>query len=83
MRSLVKNSVQPVNLEEEGRIKWIRGIASGVKVSPASINEVISKIRGVFNKMLPDVWISTDLLRLDSSNKKVKTSPNYGISLVA
>ena len=33
--------------------------------------------------MLPDVWISTDLLKLDSSNKKVIVSPNYGISLVA
>ena len=80
---MIKHNVQAVSLEEEGRIKRIWGVASGVKVSPATINTVISKIRGVFNKMLPDVWISTDLLKLESSNKRAKLSPNYGISLVA
>lgn len=31
--------------------------------------------------MLPDIWTSTDLLKIESSNKRVKLSTIYGISL--
>lgn len=55
-------------------IKRIRGTAVVSKVSIDFANKMISKLRGIFNDFIPDVWIYSD---------QVKNGPDrfFGVSL--
>ncbi|TYJ18226.1 hypothetical protein E1A91_A09G108500v1 [Gossypium mustelinum] len=64
---------------DEGMVKRIRGEAFTTRVSVQLGNEMIYAARGIFNRLLPDVYIASDYRkRLEAGN-----SPGYGISLVA
>ncbi|OMO76979.1 RNA 3'-terminal phosphate cyclase [Corchorus olitorius] len=64
---------------DEGMVKRIRGIAFTSRVSVQLGNEMIYTARGIFNKLLPDVYIDSDY----RFREEAGSSPGYGISLVA
>lgn len=75
----VVSSLAPVQLEDPGRIKRIRGIASTTRVSPQISNRMIEAARGVLNPFIPDVFIYSDVYKGDEAG----LSPGYSLTLVA
>ncbi len=41
----------------------MRGLAYCIKVSPQMSNRIVDAARGIFNKLIPDVYIFTDLYK--------------------
>ncbi|RHY28710.1 hypothetical protein DYB32_005760 [Aphanomyces invadans] len=56
-----------------------RGVAYCTRVSPQTSNRIVDTSRGLFNKLLPDVYIYSDHYRGTDSG----LSPGYALSLVA
>jgi RNA 3'-terminal phosphate cyclase-like protein len=56
-----------------------RGVAYCTRVSPQTANRIVDTSRGVFNKLIPDVYIYSDHYRGAESG----LSPGFGLSLVA
>lgn len=52
--------LRPIHLTDEGFIKRIRGVAYSTRVSPQTSNRIVETSRGLFNKLLPDVYIYSD-----------------------
>lgn len=75
----VVNDLKPVQLEDPGRIKKIRGIASTTRISPQISNRLIEACRSVLNSFIPDVYIYSDVYKGDEAGK----SPGYSLTLVA
>ncbi|KAF0715883.1 hypothetical protein AaE_011237, partial [Aphanomyces astaci] len=71
--------LKSIHLIEEGYIKRIRGVAYCTRVSPQTANRIVDTSRGLFNKLLPDVYIYSDHYRGTDSG----LSPGYALSLVA
>jgi RNA 3'-terminal phosphate cyclase-like protein len=69
----------PVDLTEGGRVKRVRGVAYGTKVSPQVANRLVDSSRGVLNHFLPDVWVYTDLYKGKTSG----ASAGFALTLVA
>lgn len=69
----------PVSLLEAGKVRRVRGIAYGAKVSPQMANRLVEGARGVLNHFLPDVWIYTDVHKGKTSG----ASPGFGVALIA
>ncbi|KAL2608578.1 hypothetical protein R1flu_027151 [Riccia fluitans] len=76
---LIPISLSAATWTDEGMVKRIRGVAYSTRVSPQMANRMIDSARGIFNRLLPDVYIFTDHYTGHESGK----SPGYGISLVA
>ncbi|GAX85703.1 hypothetical protein CEUSTIGMA_g13117.t1 [Chlamydomonas eustigma] len=76
---VLKQTMPPVNLTDEGMVCRIRGVAYSMKVSPQNTNRMVDGARGVLNKLLSDVFIFTDAVSGSSSG----LSPGYGLTLVA
>ncbi|BBN19949.1 RNA 3'-terminal phosphate cyclase-like protein [Marchantia polymorpha subsp. ruderalis] len=76
---MVPTSLSAATWTDEGMVKRIRGVAYSTRVSPQMANRMIDSARGIFNRLLPDVYIFTDHYTGHESGK----SPGYGISLVA
>ncbi|XP_043270964.1 probable RNA 3'-terminal phosphate cyclase-like protein [Venturia canescens] len=72
-------SLKTIQLQNSGMVKRIRGIACGIRVSPAIANRLVDSAKQVLLKFLPDVYIHTDHCRGAASGK----SPGFGISLTA
>ena len=65
------------------------------RVSPSIANRIIEAARGLLNKLVPDVYIHTDLAKKKESKgyvchvckfsvpTVVRSSPGYGITLIA
>ncbi|KAM7258645.1 hypothetical protein ACFE04_014386 [Oxalis oulophora] len=68
-----------VNWTDEGLVKRIRGISYSTRVSVQFELAMIHAARGIFNNLLPDVYIFTD----HKAGEQAGQSPGYGISLVA
>ncbi|ETV84702.1 18S rRNA biogenesis protein RCL1 [Aphanomyces astaci] len=71
--------LKSIHLIDEGFIKRIRGVAYCTRVSPQTANRIVDTSRGLFNKLLPDVYIYSDHYRGTDSG----LSPGYALSLVA
>ena len=57
---------------------------TAVKISPELLNLVISSTRKVWNQLLPDVWISSDLIKLEKKDSKTQEMrPRCSVSLSA
>ena len=56
-----------------------RGLAYSTRVSPQTANRIVDTARGVFNNIIPDVYIFSDHSRGTESGN----SPGFGLSLVA
>ncbi len=77
---VIKGSLNPVYIIDEGLIKRVRGIAFATRVSPTIITRVIDSCRKVLNDFLPDVHIHSDHYK---GGKDGGDSPGYSLSLVA
>jgi len=73
----VVRSLQPLHLTDPGRVKRVRGVAYGTKVSPQIINRVVDAARGILTNYIPDVWIYTDV------HAAKEGSAGYALSFVA
>jgi len=61
-----------------GKVKKIRGLAYGFRVSPQMLSRVITSAKGVFLPFINDVFLTNDPIK----NNKSKI-PGYGIALYA
>ncbi|XP_058732047.1 probable RNA 3'-terminal phosphate cyclase-like protein isoform X2 [Vicia villosa] len=75
----IVQSLTAVNWIDEGFVKRIRGDTFSNKVSDQFENSMITAARGVINKLVCDVSISTD----HRTGPLAGNSPGYGILLVA
>eukprot|EP00514_Thraustochytrium_sp_LLF1b_P009458 CAMPEP_0184557124 /NCGR_PEP_ID=MMETSP0199_2-20130426/41940_1 /TAXON_ID=1112570 /ORGANISM="Thraustochytrium sp., Strain LLF1b" /LENGTH=396 /DNA_ID=CAMNT_0026953965 /DNA_START=209 /DNA_END=1399 /DNA_ORIENTATION=- len=77
----VIKELKATQLLDAGFVRKVRGVAYGVRVSPQLANRMATTARGVFNTLLPDVYINTDHVK----NMELVTAsdPGYGISLYA
>lgn len=71
--------LEPISLLDAGKVRRVRGVAYGAKVSPQMANRVVDGARKVLNSYLPDVWVYTDVHKGKSSG----LSPGFGVALVA
>ncbi|KAF8398669.1 hypothetical protein HHK36_014524 [Tetracentron sinense] len=71
--------IQNMTWVDDGMVKRIRGVTFSTRVSSQFENTMIHAVRGIFNRLLPDVHISTD----HKAGLQAGKSPGYGISLVA
>jgi len=75
----VKKSSRPVQVQDQGKIKRIRGVAWGVRVSPSVANRVVEVAKGKLLQFLPDIYIHTDHM----TGSKSGNSPGFGLVLTA
>jgi RNA 3'-terminal phosphate cyclase-like protein len=75
----VVRQLKPVQLVDEGKFKRIRGLAFTTKVAPSIAARVVESARGVFNHLIPDVFIYTDHYK----GRDAGASPGFGCSLAA
>lgn len=77
--SPIVKKLQPIDYTDPGKIKRIRGTAISCKIVSSSMAARVSyAAKGVFHKLLPDVWIHTDV----HTQKKNGCAPTPGLSLV-
>lgn len=71
--------LQSIDFTDPGKIKRIRGTAISCKIVSSSMAaRVAYSAKGVFHRLLPDVWIHTD----SHTPKKNGCGPSPGLSLV-
>lgn len=76
---IVKQSLQSIDWTDPGRIKRIRGNAISCRIVSSSMAaRVAYAAKGVFHRLLPDVWIHTDVHTL----KRNRCGPNPGVMMV-
>jgi len=77
----IVRELKAVQLLDPGFVQKVRGVAYAIRVSPQFSNRMATSTRGVFNQLLPDVYINTDHIK----NKELsqKSAPGYGISITA
>ncbi|KAI9922741.1 hypothetical protein PsorP6_002176 [Peronosclerospora sorghi] len=71
--------LRAIHLIDEGFIKRIRGVAYCTRVSPQTSNRMVETSRGIFNKLLPDVYIYSVHYKGNESGK----SPGFSLTLFA
>lgn len=71
--------LSPISLLDAGKVRRVRGVAYGTKVSPQMANRMVDGSRGVLNHYLPDVWVYTDVHKGKTSG----ASPGFAVALVA
>jgi RNA 3'-terminal phosphate cyclase-like protein len=76
---IVRSQLQSIDLVDAGKIKRIRGTVTSCKIVSSSMAaRVAYSAKGVFHKLLPDVWIHTDV----HTPKRHACGPSPGLSLV-
>lgn len=70
-------AVKPFQWLDEGKIKRVRGVATCMRMSPATNPRVIDTARGVLNDFLPDVYIYNEHPKGEASGK----SPGFNLTL--
>jgi len=76
---IVKPSLAPIDWTDPGRIKRIRGNSISCKIVSSSMAaRVAYAAKGVFHRLLPDVWIHTDI----NTPKRNRCGPNPGMMMV-
>jgi len=76
-RCMPVRALRPIDWTDPGLVKRVRGVAYATKVSPQVANRQVTAARGVFNSLLPDVYVFTDVY----SGKTSGNSPGFGILL--
>jgi len=66
---IVKEIAEPLEMVDEGKIKRVRGTVVSCRIPPSSAARVAHSAKGLLHRLLPDVWIHTDV---HSSRKKKK-----------
>lgn len=76
---IVKPSLESIDWTDPGKIKRIRGNAVSCKIVSSSMAaRVAYAAKGVFHRLLPDVWIHTDV----HTPKRNRCGPDPGLSVV-
>merc|ERR1719215_1966369 len=75
----IVRELTPCDLTGAGRVKRVRGVAYGTKVSPQICNRLVDSSRAVLNHFLPDVWVYTDVFKGKTSG----LSAGFALTLVA
>jgi len=70
-RSPIVRSTNPIQCMDSGRIKRIRGIAYGTRISPQTVNRVMEAARSSLTKFIPDVFVYTDVYRGPESGRYI------------
>lgn len=81
---IVKKELKPLELLNFGKVKRIRGTATSCRIPPSSAARVAHSAKGVMHRLLPDVWIHTDV-HSGSRNKKSGVGgcgPSPGLSVL-
>ncbi|KAJ8600236.1 hypothetical protein CTAYLR_001976 [Chrysophaeum taylorii] len=74
-----KRQLEPIDLEDEGLVKNVRGVAYCARVAPALANRVVAAARGHLNKLVSDVRITTDA----ATRRNSADASGFGVLLVA
>jgi RNA 3'-terminal phosphate cyclase-like protein len=76
---IVRSQLSSIDYCDPGKIKRVRGNATSCKIVSSSMAaRVAYSAKGVFHKLLPDVWIHTDV----HTPKRHACGPSPGMSLV-
>lgn len=76
---IVRQSLSPIDWVDPGKIKRVRGNAISCKIVSSSMAaRVAYSAKGVFHRLLPDVWIHTDI----HTPKRNRCGPNPGMMMV-
>ena len=81
----IVREIEPIEFTDMGKFKRVRGNAISCKIAPNSAARVAYSAKGLLHKLLPDVWIHTDIHSMKHS-KNVNgcgPSPGLGICLAA
>lgn len=78
-KSVIRRVLKPVQWLDSGKIKRIRGVAFGCRVSPQVANRMVDTSKGLLLKFLPDVYIHTEQMKGEKSGR----SPGFGLVLFA
>ncbi|KAL7468071.1 hypothetical protein ACHAXS_008302 [Conticribra weissflogii] len=85
----IVKEIGSIDLVEFGKVKRVRGTAVSCRIPPSSAARVAHSCKGVMHRLLPDVWIHTDVHT--SSGKKRKgpdqkqtegCGPSPGLSVI-
>lgn len=85
----IVKELKPIEFVNFGKVKRVRGTAISCRIPPSSAARVAHSAKGVMHRLLPDVWIHTDVH--SSSGKKRKSgdvggcgpSPGLSVNLTA
>ena len=66
----IVRELRPIELVEFGRVKRVRGTAVSCRVPPSSAARVAHSAKGVMHRLLPDVWIHTDVHSNNGGGRK-------------
>jgi RNA 3'-terminal phosphate cyclase-like protein len=58
---IYNKELTPLDLLTFGKVKRIRGVAVSCRIPPSSAARVAHSTKGVLHRLLPDVWIHTDV----------------------
>lgn len=83
---IVKKELSPIELVNFGKVKRIRGNAISCRIPPSSSQRVAHSAKGVMHRLLPDVWIHTDVHSGSGKRKNGSSSggcgPSPGLSVI-
>ncbi|KAL7543140.1 hypothetical protein ACHAXR_012436 [Thalassiosira sp. AJA248-18] len=57
----IVKELRPLELVDFGKVKRVRGTAVSCRIPPSSAARVAHSAKGVMHRLLPDVWIHTDV----------------------
>ncbi|KAL7549785.1 hypothetical protein ACHAWF_015641 [Thalassiosira exigua] len=57
----IVKELRPLELVDFGKVKRVRGTAVSCRIPPSSAARVAHAAKGVMHRLLPDVWIHTDV----------------------
>lgn len=87
----IREITNPLNLVTEGKIKRIRGTVTTCRLPPSTATRIAHSAKGLFHRLLPDVWIHTNVQSTSKSSSSpsapmkptIHSSPGLSICLTA
>jgi len=85
----IVKELTPLELIDFGKVKRVRGTAVSCRIPPSSAARVAHSAKGVMHRLLPDVWIHTDVHSSSGKRRKFKEGgdtsgcgPSPGLSVL-
>jgi len=75
----IRKTLRPIQWQEYGKVKRVRGIAFACRVSPQTTNRMVDTAKGILLNLIPDVYIHTEHMH----GIKSGASPGFGLVLWA
>lgn len=76
-----QKSLHSLDWVDEGKIKRIRGYAISCRMNPTSAARVAHAAKGICLRLIPDVWIHTDIHSANNKNNSSGCGPNPSLSV--